>query len=178
MKKESWLDPITLDDVVVFAYENLDFEEFKKLEEVNDVLYGKYFEFQVVPYENSNDADKQPNPLNHIISLGDFGPIDNTEYAIPTYDNFAQLLFNSDEAIKLYLAWITLVAEKNADRKIDGKTYLETFSEKYNSYIEKIKHSENYKLKIAATNKKDIISSYLKKVNQENKSEPSEPGKQ
>ena len=69
-------------------------------------------------------------------------------------------------------------AEKNADRKIDGKTYLETFSEKYNSYIEKIKHSENYKLKIAATNKKDIISSYLKKVNQENKSEPSEPGKQ
>ncbi|MBQ4541767.1 MAG: hypothetical protein IJA23_02825 [Clostridia bacterium] len=164
MKKENWLAPVSKNDVAGFAHKHMNLERIMVLEENEDLNYGKFFEvggFTNEPVISSwGKANQYFNPIN----LGEFGPVDADEYRETTVNDLRQLFGEDQNLINIYLAWIMLVAEKNAGRQIDGKTYLESFSNACHSHIDLVKAAEIRAVENEADEKKKCVSAFVSQI--------------
>ena len=114
----------------------------------------------------------------HPINLGEFGPVDADEYRETTVNDLRQLFGEDQNLINIYLAWIMLVAEKNAGRQIDGKTYLESFSNACHSHIDLVKTAEIRAVENEADEKKKCVSAFVSQIAPAKKPETDVPQKQ
>ena len=136
MNKENWLKPVSEEDVAEFAHKHMNLERIMVLEEAEDINYGKFF--RVGGFTNDpiisgwGRASKYMNP----VALGEYGPLDVDPYGETTVDDIKQLFANDANMINTYLAWVAFVSGKNQGRKIDGKTYTESFSNICNAHID------------------------------------------
>ena len=171
MKKENWLNSISKEDVAEFANKYLNLKQITSLEEAEDENYGRFF--QVSGLSNSPVLGGWGNTRQYInsLSLGEYGPLDVDPYRETTVDDIGQLFSQDESLINIYLAWISLVAEKNQGKTIGGKTYTECFSNACNTQIDLKKTAQLREIESEATEKKNCVKSF---VNQLEKSKISE----
>ena len=161
MNKENWLQPISKNDVASFAHGQMNLEKIMVLEEVQDENYGKFFRvggFTAEPVVSGwGRANKYMNP----VALGTYGPLDADPYGETTVDDLKQLFSNDENLINIYLAWVAFVSEKNQGRKLDGKTYEESFSNACNAQIDLEKTAQVRKAENEANEKKGCVKEFI-----------------
>ena len=163
MRKENWLEQVTLEDVISFALHYFKYKNFTQLEKTHDSYYGKYFKVQGVPFEGFEESQNRTILFNNPISLGEFGILETLDYPMPIYDDF-KFFFSNDEAREICQAWIALVASRNEGRKIDGKTYFESFEEAINKQLELAEECAIQNAKIQTRMKKADVSLFIKDI--------------
>ena len=178
MNKQNWLEPVSKKDVAEFAHKHINLEKITTLEESEDLSYGKFFEVGGFTNEPIISAWGKTNTYVNPIALGQYGPIDADEYKETTVDDLRQLFGGDEELINIYLSWVMLVAEKNAGRQIDGKTYLESFSNACNSHIDLVKTAEIRAVENEADEKKKCVSAFVSQVAPAKTTETVAPQKQ
>ena len=161
MNKESWLKPVSKDDVTSFAHNQMNLDKIMVLEEVQDENYGKFFRvggFAAEPVVSGwGRANKYMNP----VALGEYGPLDVDPYGETTIDDMKQLFSGDENLINIYLAWVAFVADKNQGRKIDGKTYTESFSNACTAQIDLEKTAQIRKVEREANEKKECVKTFV-----------------
>lgn len=163
MKKENWLAPVSKEDVTAFAREIMNIENFTNIQELEDLSYGKFF--KVEGFKKEDVSSKWGTLKKHIsLNLGEYGPIDADPYLETTVDDLKHLFGGNLDLINIYLSWIDFVASKNAGRKIDGKTYDESFSNACISHIDLIKSAEIRSIESDAEEKKKCVLSFVKQL--------------
>ena len=163
-KKESWLDPVTVGDLKHFIAEDMGFFRGQEVVEKQDKEYGKYF---IITGAVANYKD----PTNYLFPefglvptrIGEFGPLQGewldygprfSEFVIKDdfnkfIDGEKKLRERHAEAnvvmpTEAYFDLVAMIASKNKGRKINGKTYMEDFEDRYNTFFtEEI--NKNYK---------------------------------
>ena len=174
MKKENWLEPVTREDAEKFAHDSMNIKKITKLNEIEDFSYGKFFE--IGGFTNEGIITKWGNPRIHIaLPLGEYGPIDADEHHETSVDDLRKLFDDGEELINIYLAWVMLVAEKNAGRKIDGKTYLESFSNACERYIDLAKSAEIRAIESEADERKNCVSAFVNQIAPRQSAEDKQP---
>ena len=163
MKKENWLDPVTLEDFIYFVSYIFNYKDLNFIEERNDSYYGKYFSVHGIPFEGFEQTKNRTILFNNPISLGEFGILETLDYPMPIYDNF-KFFFSDDEAREICQAWIALVESRNEGRKIDGKTYFESFEEAINKQLELAEECAIQNAKIQTRMKKADVSLFIKDI--------------
>lgn len=172
MKRETWLEPVSKKDVAEFAHKHMNIEKITSLVESEDFNYGKFFEVGGFTNEPIMSAWGKTNTYVNPIALGQYGPIDADEYKETTVDDLRKLFGEDQNLVNIYLAWVMLVAEKNAGRQIDGKTYLESFSNACNAHIDLVKTAEIRAVENVADEKKKCVSAFVNQIS------PAAPQKQ
>ena len=163
MKKENWLELVTRADAEQFAYNHMNIEKLSMLGEFSDFSYGKYIGIE--GFTKDGAITKWGIPKKHIaLALGEYGPVDVDPFLETTTDDMKQLFDGDEELINIYLAWVMLVAEKNAGRKIDGKTYLESFSNVCESHIDLVKSAQIKTVENAAQEKKNCVNLFVRQI--------------
>ena len=107
-----------------------------------DDSYGKYFRVGGFTNEPIISGWGKANNYMNPVALGQYGPLDVDEYGETTIDNIRQLFSDNENLVNIYLAWVAFVSSKNNNRKIDGKTYTESFSNVCNNQIESQKTAQ------------------------------------
>lgn len=164
MKKETWLKPISKNDVASFAHRHMNLEKIMVLEESEDENYGKFF--QVGGFSNEpvisgwGKANKYINP----IALGEYGPLDVDPYGETTVDDIKKLFSEDEDLINIYLAWIAFVSEKNQGRMIDGKTYTQSFSNACNAQIDLQTTAQIRTIEREAAEKKNCVKTFVSQL--------------
>ena len=177
MNKQNWLEPVSREDAANFAQKHMNIETFRTVDELEDLNYGKFFKIE--GFTKDNIITQWGSPKKHIsVNLGVFGPIDADQYLETSLDDLSQLFGGDEELINIYLSWVMLVAEKNAGRQIDGKTYLESFSNACNSHIDLVKAAEIRAVESEADEKKKCVSAFVSQVAPAKKTETVAPQKQ
>ena len=163
MKKENWLAPVTKENVFAFAHDVMKIDKFTSVEELEDLSYGKFF--KVEGFKKEDALSQWGSPAKHVsLNLGEFGPIDADPYLETTIDDLRQLFGGDQELINIYLSWVMFVAERNAGRTVDGKTYHESFSNACNSHIDLVKEAEIRTIESEAAEKKKCVSSFVSQL--------------
>ena len=164
MNKESWLKPVSKDDVTSFAHNQMNLDKIMVLEEVQDENYGKFFRvggFAAEPVVAGwGRANKYMNP----VALGEYGPLDVDPYGETTIDDMKQLFSGDENLINIYLAWVAFVDAKNQGRKIDGKTYTEGFSNACTAQIDLEKTAQIRKVEREANEKKECVKTFVNQL--------------
>ena len=174
MKKENWLSPVTREDAEKFAYNHMNIEKLITLGEFSDFSYGKYFGIE--GFTKDEVITKWGAPRKNIVlPLGEYGPVDVDPFLETTTDDLKQLFDGEESLINIYLAWVMLVAEKNAGRKIDGKTYLESFSNACESHIDLVKSAQIKTVENAAQDKKNCVHLFVNQIAPRQSAEDKQP---
>lgn len=174
MKKENWLEPVTREDAEQFAYNHMNIEKLITLGEFSDFSYGKYIGIE--GFTKDDAITKWGVPKKHIVlPLGEYGPVDVDPFLETTTDNLRQLFDGEEELINIYLAWVMLVAEKNAGRKIDGKTYLESFTNACEEHIDLVKSAQIKTVENAAQDKKNCVKTFVRQIAPRQNAEDKQP---
>ncbi len=160
MRKENWLAPVSREDAANFAQKYMNIETFRTVDELEDLNYGKFFKIE--GFTKDEIITQWGSPKKHIsVNLGAYGPIDADQYLETSLDDLSQLFGEDQNLINIYLSWVMLVAEKNAGRVVDGKTYLESFSNACNSHIDLVKSAEIRTIESEADEKKKCVSAFV-----------------
>ena len=161
MKKENWLKPISKEDVKNFAFKNMNLKQVTSLEEKEDVNYGKFFQVSGLTREPVVAGWGKPSKYMSSIALGEYGPLDVDPYGETTVDDMGKLFSDDENLISIYLAWVELVSSKNQDRKIEGKTYVEGFSNACNAQIDLKKAAQIRDAEREASEKKGCVKAFV-----------------
>ena len=160
MVKQNWLDLITKEEVAEFAQKYLGLNQITSLEKSVDLNYGKFFQVSGLTAPATLVWGK-PSSLMNEIALGDYGPIDVDPYGETTVDDLGKLFSEDENLVNIYLAWIALISAKNQDRKIDGKTYTESFTEACDSQINLKKTAQIRDAEREAFEKKKCVKAFV-----------------
>lgn len=174
MKKEDWLEPISKEDVAKFAYEHMNIVKITELSQNDDFSYGKFFQVGGFINEDILSSWGKTNKYMNPMCFGAYGPVTLT-YKEDTVDDLMQLFGGDENKINIFLSWVSLVAEKNAGRKIDGKTYLESFSNACNNCIDLIKSAQIRTIESEANEKKQCVSSFVSQLSKAESGEEKQP---
>ena len=161
MKKENWLKPVTKEDVKEFAFKQMNLKQITALEEMEDVNYGKFYQVSGLTNEPVVAGWKKPSKNLSMIALGEYGPLDVDPYGETTIDDMKQLFSGDENLINIYLAWVAFVADKNQGRKIDGKTYTESFSNACTAQIDLEKTAQIRTVEREANEKKECVKTFV-----------------
>ena len=161
MNKESWLKPVSKDDVASFARNHMNLEKIMHLEEVADENYGKFFQVGGFTNEPVVSGWGKANKYMSPVALGAYGPLDVDPYGETTIDDMKQLFSGDENLINIYLAWVAFVADKNQGRKIDGKTYTESFSNACTAQIDLEKTAQIRTVEREANEKKECVKTFV-----------------
>ena len=167
MNKENWLKPVSKEDVTDFAHTHMNLERIMVLEEVEDLNYGKFFRVGGFPKESAVNGWGQSSKYMTPVDLGAYGPIDVDPYGETTADDVRQLFSNNEQLINIYLSWVAMVAGKNAGRKLDGKTYTESFSNVCNAQIDLQKTAQIRDAEREASEKKNCVETFVGQLTSE-----------
>lgn len=178
MNKENWLEPVSKKDVASFAYKHMNLEKVMVLDEADDMCYGKFYRVGGFTNEPIVTGWGRANNYMNPIALGQFGPLDVDEYGETTVDDVKQLFSENENLINIYLAWVAMVAEKNKGRKINGKTYTESFSEACNSQIDLQKTAQIRTVEREAAEKKNCVKTFVGELEKDKGTEESAKAKQ
>lgn len=161
MKKENWLSPVSKEDVAAFAFKHMNLERIMVLEEAEDINYGKFFRVGGFTNEPIITGWGRTNNYMNPVELGQYGPLDVDPYGETTIDDVKQLFSGNESLINVYLAWVSMVAEKNAGKKIDGSTYTESFSNVCNAQIDLQKTAQVRTAEREAEEKKSCVRDFV-----------------
>lgn len=167
MKKENWLSPVSKEDVSAFAFKHMNLERIMVLEEAEDINYGKFFRVGGFTNEPIITGWGRANNYMNPIALGQYGPLDVDEYGETTVDDVKQLFSDNENLINIYLAWVAMVSEKNKGRKLDGKEYVESFSNTCNAHIDLQKAAQVRAAEREAAEKKNCVQTFARQLGSE-----------
>ena len=133
MKKESWLDNISVEEAQMLADRFLD-EEYTIVKK-EDPKYGKYFEF-------TGSENNTP------VLLGEYGDLQQRKQnnGVELYNTFDGIMDYSKDKLTLgYIfpkKWITYIAIQNHGRKIGDMTYSDAYNLNAQIRIKELKEAE------------------------------------
>jgi hypothetical protein len=160
MVKQNWLEIITKEEVAEFAKKHLGLKQITSLEKSVDLNYGRFFQVRGITEPAALSLSK-PTSMMSEIALGNYGPLDVDPYGETTVDDMGKLFSEDENLVSIYLAWIALVSAKNQGRKIDGKTYTESFTSACDSQIDLKKTAQIRDAEREALEKKGCIKAFV-----------------
>ena len=166
MKKQSWLQPISKEDVYAFAREHMNMRSVQMVQEHDDEIYGKFYEVSGISNDKTLDLRSMQynDKLILPVGLGEYGLVSVDPYDEGSSDEPKAIFGEDAETINTIVNWIMLVSSKNEGRTIEGKTYPESVSEVYGKYIELSKRVQMNAIETQASERKACIEALTKQL--------------